>query len=466
MGTRARLAVALAAAYYGGSVVLALALVAGVLMVWAGGGYLGMLLAVGGVGAAAILLGQLVPPLHWPVALGPKLERSEHPRLHALLDEIGEFHAVHLELEPVATVRLRGKRRHLVLGLPLLATFDTTELRAAVAREHLLAGRWTWRIHPWVMSTADALAGSELWLRRVLHRPFGRFARRFDRLADPVSRATMREADAAAGDPDAAASVLVRTHAVVPAWDMYWQSDVMPMLTAGRCPPVAHGFAKVLANRTLATQLDALLRHDLETDAALRERIDALGVEIEPRMPMRARHPAIDLLDDVRAAEQALLRQHFAHELPDFDSIDWTGAVDIHLQDLRSVVVEMGDIFDGLSLGDAGAIARDLEERRAAVRERLEDEERELPDEEVDAFALQLLGTCATVAAADAGCRLTAPPGEPLRLHRGSEALAPFDLLARIAAGKESSGAWRRHPVVAETATEALARSAAPWRFQ
>ena len=472
--TRALLAVALTVFFYAMALIIALGLIITPIALWVTSGSGNIWITIAMVGAGLAILKAIVPERARFEPPGPALTRERHPRLHELLDETataagGEpADTVYLDLQANASVLEHGGKRLMILGLPLLVTLGQDELKAVIAHEygHFVGGdtrfsRWIWRTRVAAMKTVTALIESDSWFRRnVVRWPFEWYAKAFLRITNAISRRAEFAADALAGrtaGADAAGRALRRIEAVAPAWDMYWDSDVVPMLRARRLPPVASGFAEMTTHGELTSKLDDVVRSDIDTREAdpyashptLRQRLESLGVEVEGRMPPPPEHPAAELLADVRAAERDVLRHVFGDEVTSFEDAGWEGAADVHLGSLREMVEDLGATFADVPVADAGQAATALSDRRDALRGALGERAEGAPDEALDNLAFDVLHACAVVALADAGRTVTAPPGEPLRVRHGEEALEAYTVLARIAAGEEQPAAWASHPVVA-----------------
>lgn len=471
---RALLAIALTATFYLLAIAVALGLIVAPVALWISSGRGNIWVALAMVGAGLAILRAIIPERDRFDPPGPELRREEHPHLHAVLDEVaaaaGEPPAddVYLDLPVNASVLEHRGRRAMLLGLPLLATLDDQELRAVVAHEygHYAGGdtrfsTWIWRTRVAVLKTVQSLAESESWFRRNLVRwPFQGYALLFLRITNAISRRAEFAADSLSArvtSPEATGSALRRIEALAPAFDGYWASDVAPMLEEERRPPIAAGFAAMAAHTEFAATLDDVVRSDIEarepdpyaSHPTLRQRLEALGVSVDDAAPEPVAHPASEMLEDLPGLERQLLTERFGDEIASFKAAGWEDAPAVHLSRLRSLAERYGRAFPAaLSVAAAGAAAADLPARREALRELLPREERDAPDELLDDLLLQVLGGLVMIAAADAGAKVTATPGEPIRIHHGSESLDPWQLLVPIAAGDAPGSGWSEHPVV------------------
>jgi heat shock protein HtpX len=488
---RALLAVALTIAFYLLAIGVGLGLVVAPIALWSATGHGNLWLALAMIGAGLAVLRAIVPERDRFTPPGPELTRSAQPRLHEVLDDVahrvGEPPAdvVHLDLEVNASVLEHGRRRIMVLGLPLLAIVDVDELRAVVGHEygHYVGGdtrfsRWIWRTRVAALTTVARLRDSDSWFRRsVVRWPFDGYARLFLRITNALSRRAEFAADAVSArvaSPDAAGRVLRRLEAVAPAFDGFWSSDVAPMLSSERRPPIAAGFATMAAHEELASALDDVVRSDLEgrepdpyaSHPTLRQRLEALGVAVEAQAPEPVATPATTLLDDVPGLERQLLAARFGDEVGAFRPANWDESAAVHLDGMEGTVERYGAVFgDALTLGEAGEAATALPARRAALIDRLDAEDRDASDEALDDLLVSVLACLVTTAARRAGATITAPPGEPVRIQGPADAaLDAFDALGAIATGDVAPTTWAEHVVVRSLSAIPLApeRSGAP----
>ena len=309
LATRALIAVSLTVGFYALAIVVALALAIGIPAAEVSLHRANVFLTVAGIAIAVTILRAIIPRRHAFVAPGPELTAAEQPELHALLTEVahkaGEDAADHVyaDLDVNAGVLEHRRRRMLVIGLPLLATMDIDELRSVVAHEygHYRAGDtrfgvWIWRTRAAVSETVYALSTTESVFRRVVRIPFDAYADLFLRITNAISRRAEFVADQVSAEvagPEAAGRALRRFVAVGGVYDEYWEDDVVPLLEAQRCPPIVAGLTAVTAHLHLTGSLDDLVGFDIddhepdpyESHPTLRQRLEALGVEVTAAVP-------------------------------------------------------------------------------------------------------------------------------------------------------------------------------------
>jgi hypothetical protein len=352
----------------------------------------------------------------------------------------------------------------LVIGLPLLATMDTDELRAVVAHEygHYRAGDtrfgiWIRRTRAAVLETVYALSTKESVFRRVVSIPFDAYADLFLRITNAISRRAEFVADQVSAEvagPEAAGRSLRRSVAVGGVYDAYWEDDVVPLLEAQRCPPIVAGLTAMTAHMHLTGSLDDLVGFDIddhepdpyESHPTLRQRLEALGVEVTGAAPPPVAVPAATLLRDLPGVERAALRAQLGDEVAAFEAADWSEAGAIHLQLLCTYLEPFRGVVTG-TIGDAGRLAADPPPALlSAVREVFE-----LDDIDARPPAAHVLGALVVSAGAEAGARVLALPGEALMIELdGAGSLNVWRPLHSFVDDPDAVGTWLDDPVVAK----------------
>jgi Zn-dependent protease with chaperone function len=271
---------------------------------------------------------------------GRVLRRREAPKLFAMIEEIrkragvGALHDVQLVGDMNAAIvetprfgGLFGWRRHLLIGLPLLLTHSTAEMRAILAHElghlsgkHGRIGAWSWRVREtWsrVLGSLDARSGV---VTRVLRRLFHWYGDHL--MATTLVQARTHEFDA---DRLSAEITNAETAARALAWacvverlanERFWTPLWESLAERPTPPPPLDSFLRRRAE-ILAPPYDDVLNEELarltsidDTHPALRERLQRLGF---PR-------PAIALAD--RTAADELFGRATASFAAEFDR-DW-----------------------------------------------------------------------------------------------------------------------------------------------
>jgi Zn-dependent protease with chaperone function len=328
--TRAFLAVGLTLGFY----LLALCVAAVLLYLpyvqWTYTGRVNAHVAVFCVAGALGILWSILPRPERFVPPGPRLEALTQPELFHVLRDVaaatGQRMPAEVYLVPDLNAWVRdrsgvfglGSRRLMGLGLPLLQLLSVDQFRAVLAHEfgHYVGGDT--KLGPWIYRTRAAIGRTLMRLHgSLLQKPFVLYGELFLRITLAISRRQELAADMLAArvtGPLQLIDGLKAVHAAAPAFERYWQSEVVPLLSQGYRPPIAAGFERFVAASPVASVLQQHLErevtegeaHPYDTHPALRERIAALqALSATQAIPDHRR--AICLLADVDALEVELL---------------------------------------------------------------------------------------------------------------------------------------------------------------
>ena len=439
---RACAAVALTAGFYTLALGLAAALIVGPVYLWATNGHGNVWLTIAAFAAGFTILKALVPERERFDAPGPQLTAAAQPELVAELgavaDAVGEplppqiylDGGVNASVAEISNGLLRGRRRIMILGLPLLAALTPAQLRAVIAHEygHYVGGdtrfsAWIWRTRVAILKTVHALDVEESWFQRVVVRmPFLLYAKLFLRLTNAISRRAEFAADAVAArvaGAQAHAEALRAVSAAAPAYASYWRDDVAFALEHGRRPPIAAGFHGFLGSHDVRAQVDKVVEAEIaeaecnpyDSHPTLADRLRAVGAEPTGQVSLpAASESAAALLRDPAALELALLQCRFGVEtVAQLEAIGWEQAGD-HLPLLRR------------SLG---------EDAHAA------------PPEELLGYWRFALGRLALSALRRDGWTIQSTPGTPLVCRRGDDVVEPYSALSQAVEDALAAADWR-----------------------
>jgi heat shock protein HtpX len=490
---RTALAVALTVGFYALALAIAGALIAlPVVGLVDDGVPFNVWLAIFMVVTGVTILRAIVPRRHRFEPPGPEIAEADQPELvrevRAVSEELGEPlpHGIYVAHDVNAAVteerRVLGpSRRFLIVGLPLLDTLSPAELRAVIAHEYghyvggdTRVGPWIWRTRLAIGRTLAELHDEESIGRRLVQLPFEWYGRLFMRITSAVSRRQELAADRVAAQvagPEAQASALRRIHVAAPAFDAYFADEVVPLLQAGRRPPLAAGFSRFMAAEGVR---EAARRHTealseaksdpYDSHPSLPERLAALGFDSTDGDAPAAGEPASRLLRDRDGLERRLLETLFGAEaVRELRPIDWdeVGA-EVVRRNYEQLVRDFGAAFAGAAIRDAPDALRDPEQAAARVRQ----VDGEVPAEAAPGVALATVAAATALALADRGWRIEALPGEPVLCRRGDAVLAPFADVEEVAGGRLDAAGWRERyaevadaPIAAETAEREPARS-------
>jgi len=368
----------------------------------------------------------------------------------------------------------RGRRRVLIIGLPLLHVLSERGFRGVLAHEfgHYAGGDT--RLGPWIWRTRDTIgrtigrltdAQDDSWGKAVVRAPFTWYGKAFLRITNAISRREEFAADATAVREvgrDAHVEGLRRIHALAPGFDMYWANDVVPVLSSGHRPPILAGFASFVNTNEIRKAAAAHLERELAEEKAhaydshptLAERIAA--VREAPAGPPDDSPPAHTLLDDEARLERRALAE-LASDRAAADRLDpmrWEDAAEgVWIAGYRKLVEAHRDLLEGLTVAALWKPA--INPRHIAME--LQQRERPLSRDESITLAHHLLTAAFTLVLVRAGWRAQALPGEPVSVSSGGERIVPAEIVASLAAGEVTEETWRERAGALDVAGASLA---------
>jgi Zn-dependent protease with chaperone function len=405
--------------------------------------------------AGAILWAIVPRRIKW-VDPGPELLRKAHPRLFAVIDEVAAATGqktpdhVYADLRVNATVLERrrflffGSRRILVLGLPMVASFDEMELRAVMANGFGRFRGGALSLNQFICRTRRAIEATLGRLRvrkklvRVLFEPY---ALLYLRLTRAIGRQQERLADALAAEiigAEAFAAALRKLFAVDAAMAMFWNCEYAPALHSGFHLPFTTGLRSYLLDPRVRRSMDAAVTEELTaprrdpygTHPPLADRLRRLEKGSAKTSDFTA-PSSVELLGDLDAVEIELLLHVFGlGRVRELQPLAWENAVDVLTLPRWRKAVSMGT----LALG--GRAVRDLPD---LVRPLGADPFRGPAD--VDRGRAWMLGAALGMALHRAGWRVRAS-GATTMLISSVATIDPFVEVADLAAGSISAEAW------------------------
>jgi heat shock protein HtpX len=449
-------AIALTVGFYTLAVVMAAGLLALAILPWVLGSGSNIWISLTGLVLGVSILVAVFPRREWFEAPGVQLTADDQPRL---LDAIaGEARAcgerepdeVYATFEVNAAVTEVGRRRRvMIVGLPLLDLVSERGLRGVIAHEfgHYAGGDtrlgpWIWRTRAAIVRTVEHLSdedGDDAWSTRAVRAPFIWYGRAFLRITNAISRRQEFAADALAArhvGRDVYVEGLKRSHAYGPAFDAYWQQEVVAALEFGRRPPVSEGFSAFVRAEPIERAAGEQLEHELaerktdpyDSHPSLSERIAA--VQDCPAGEPDDSPPATDLVHDPDALEVAMLIDLFGPEAAsELRPLRWVDAGrEIYLERARALTGAHGELLAGTTVAELGDAATNL----GPLIGKLQQRERELTPEAAPELAAALLAESLIVALEAGGWSIEAPPAKPVLACRGDARLAPHVLVGDL----------------------------------
>lgn len=420
---------------------------------------------IAGIGAVYLLWG-FRPHFGPRPAKESESDEEVFPELRALVDgvagRIGHPAPRHVKLlldaNAYAAYRSSwfGRGRSIVgIGIPYLAWLDRTGVEAIIAHEmgHHVAGDvkfgpWVHRTRYQIARTLDHLEGSSFWLDL----PFQAYARMFLRQSLVISRAQELEADAVSVRVAGAAATgrALRVAAERGAlWDVYVQTEVLPMVERGFLPDLLAGFR--IFEQAFRTRVGGLAPPSKKTSVydthpSLSERLDAIGLERRQDTgesadltDSSALMPA--LVGKAAAAEEHALRSILVNPARKLEPLAWEDAGKrVWLALYRDNLAPYRKSLAALSLEDFPRAIASLDAWLPHLRGGLA----LLSPEAERRRALGIFGSLLALLLDARGFTIEALPGSPVRLRRGDLLVDPFERVRSLAEGRIPAQDWGR----------------------
>lgn len=453
--SRALLAVALTVGFY----VLALGLIAGLVAILFIPEVPGRVIGFCIFGAILIAISIIPRPSRFAPP-GPLLNPAGQPRLFATLDEVARAVGepmpaeVYLTPEVNAGVLQRGRRRVMVIGLPLMQIMTVSQMRAVLAHEfgHYHGGDT--KLGPWVYRTRETIERTLRTVSRqgaLLQLPFLWYGRLFLRVSQGVSRQQEFAADQLAARTVGAKPMIDGLRNLARgsiAFDAYWRQEVVPLVEAGFQPPVAEGFTRFMAEPAIMKDVAAAAAKRLaeartdpyDSHPPDAERIAAL--DALPAGPDYTDEPAaVMLVDGVDLIESVLLLGVLKPGLQ-LRSISWadTGTVAL-LPGLRERVRRQAGLVGNYTIGWLPELLNyadrlGMSEAKAAGAS--------VGPEQARSLGVGLAGAALANALAQNGWTAESLPGRPIVMRHGDATVEPFAEVNRLARGEVDVDSWQR----------------------
>jgi heat shock protein HtpX len=394
-------------------------------------------------------------------APGVRIELVQQPRLFAELFCIAQSlnqempEEVYLVPEPIAWVSQRGGvmgfggRRIMALGVPLMALLTVSQFRAVLAHEfaHYYSGDTN--LIPWIYRTRAAMWRNLIELGRresALFVLFKWYAKFFLRITLAISKIQEHAADqfgAKLGGAKALRDALMQVYRCDVAWNNYLEMEILPVVSAGYCPPLSRGFAQFLQAPMIKTSVNKYLKRELEegkatpldSHPALSERIAMLlNMPIETSEDTRV---AADLVDGFDALD--LIGSYGAGSSLHLEPIEWEEVLNrVWLPRWQSQADWQSEGLRGTTVA---TLVEDLSSGALAVR--LKNFQQALSTAEQRAqAAVNVTGCAIALALLRDGWTLQTSPGQVYCTKNG-ECLAPFELVLKIAQGELTEEGWK-----------------------
>jgi Zn-dependent protease with chaperone function len=420
-------------------------------------------IAIGCIGGAAAVLWALVPRADKFEAPGPRLTPANAPHLFTIIEAVAKATAqprpeeIYLLNDVNAWVTHRGgvmgvgSHRVMGVGLPLIEGLSPAELRAVIAHEfgHYVSGDVA--LGPWIHKTRAAIGRALQGVPTFLEFAFDWYARMFMRMTMMVSREQEFVADATAArvaGVESAISALKRVSVLAPAYSMFVNNEVMPVLRAGFLPPISEGFKRFLSDPGTSRALEGFAADtsmgadagEFDTHPPMAERVAALKQINQPAA--HTEEPTLPSLKDPDRHARALLEHKFGRDnVAKLKAIPW-----------EEVALKVyGEMWQAVAQPHAKWLASFTTDQIPVDRPRFltkgselvgRDESAVSPEERV-ARAVHVLTAGLGATLLRNGWTIETAPGRPIEVVKGEARLDPHRLVSQLAEGTMSSEAWQ-----------------------
>lgn len=416
------------------------------------------------IGALTILWA-ILPRFDRFAAPGARLTQKDHPRLfeaiQSVAEQIGQKMPAEVYLIPSVNAFVNerggvlgiGRKRIMGIGLPLFQTLTVQQLQSVLAHEfgHFYGGDT--RLGPWIYSTRGAIIRTVSSLgKSILQDPFRWYGNLFLRITQAISRRQEYVADALSASvvgKQAVIETLKDIHRVAPAFNAYWDKEVLPIFSNGYRPPIAAGFSQFLRVKSIHEAMDNLLEDSLksgksdpyDSHPALPERIQAISAlpVIAPASANTA--PAIQLLTNITEMELSMLRVLFGKDKIDpLKPVTWedTGEA-IYLKSWEQVVENNRLALTGMTAANLLYFRQVTSPLSNAL---IAQAGGQVPGEVLRTAVDRVLFAAFAYIMAKSGWKVTTGPGCEIVMVKNGEGIQPFNQVGRLISGEISEEDW------------------------
>jgi len=439
-----------------------------------------LLLSLFGLVVGLTILWSLLPRRENFDPAGVPIDLAKEPRLtdeiRSIASALNEPLPAEVYLIPDANAfvaqpggSIRGRRKVLAFGLPLLQTLTVSEFRALLAHEfaHFYSGDT--RLGPWVYKArtamvrvynnlgkkSDVLGLLTRWV--VIAVPYmllmgglRLFWTLFMRLTQLISRRQEFRSDEIAcyiAGSTAFAQALKKLPKTQAALGTYWNQVVLPVAVKGFQPQIADGFGRFLAAPNIAKASDDFLQKQMENNttkpydthpplSARLAKVEKLGVA-NPEDDTRA---ARDLFDHLDLAEADLLRKLVpAIKTAVLTPMAWeTAGPEVYVPMWRKEVAPFQPLLAQHTLNSLPDLVRDS---KAISDKVLNPPGILLSRGQRDERANSVLSMALALTLVDHGWTLHTQPGSWF-LQRGATKLVPSNVIAALRGGSAGTKNW------------------------
>jgi len=413
------------------------------------------------------ILAAMIPRKDKFVPPGPILVPEEHPGLFKAIREVAEKaqqempRRVYLIPEFNAWVMQTGSTggyggdRMMGIGLPLLSAMNSSQFKAIIAHEFGHYHHGDTRLGPRIYRTRAAIERTFIELRdreSILRFPFKWYGLKFLKITHAISRNQEYNADKLAAQiagKNAMISALEELDRKAFAYQSYLQQEFLPLLSAGKLPPVIEGFKLFLKSEYYRKKILEFMRNTVrdenpdiyDTHPATADRIAALGVyrvaDVETDFS-----PAINLVCDQCELEKALVRSMVnGIKYTELQQVNWSDDFsEVYISAWKKTVGQNYRKFGKITPKDFSDFIGDPIKFLSASGKRTK-----IPQGALLHFLGILKNTVSSALALllmKRGCQVKTELGEEIVMMKDDIAIKPFSVISRLATGELAEEDW------------------------
>ena len=397
----------------------------------------------------AIILWSVIPRKNKFIEPGPELKAEEHPKLFEIIKRVSEKteqkmpSRVYLIMDMNAWVMensgFLGTKKERILGIggPLLHAMSVSEVEAVIAHEfgHYYGGDT--KLAPFVYKTREAiertLGGLEGSLMQL---PFLWYFKFYLRITQKISRAQEYAADKIAvliAGKDAFISGMEKLSEKSMAYDYYWKNEVIPVLEAGKRPPIYSGYTKFLKNEKSMNDIREFVTKSEEEESKedkiysshppIKERIEAAKT-FENSSKNNDNRVGSILINDIEKLEKEIFIINFGEQAEKLEEVDWNGVKAVYyLKEWQEFYEKYREVGQNSFIKDYSEVFVDKESQ---IYINLKEKEPTLNREEADEYARAVIKITVTNALLKNGWELKKEIGEEIHLIKGEKSINIF----------------------------------------
>lgn len=409
------------------------------------------------------LLWSLLPRRDKFIAPGSKLDPRQQPRLFEMITAVARETRqappteVYLISDVNAFVAERGgvlgigSKRIMGVGLPLLQALTISQFRGVLAHEYGHFQGGDTKLAGWIYKARSAMARAINGVGGIFQAPFIWYGNLFLRVTYGISRQQEFAADRLAAEVVGSATMsaaLRETARLGGAFQVYWRSELAPLLREGYRLPIMSGFRQFLdlpeTQHMIKESADGAPQAQpdpYDTHPPMAERIAAIHALNIQRIEQTPDH-AITLVNNVAALEESLLIDALgADAAKTLKPLTWQNAAHAYQTRFERVVQSFRPALSGMSTDDvfafiAAPLANFVNTARTFTHNPL------LTSIDARSVACSVAGDALSLVLMREGWQMLDVLGKAIRFQKGDHVIEPFSLTQQAYTNELTRAEW------------------------